>query len=236
MTMMRGLMVLALAGLAGCWTIRESEPPNVTVSALPANRSVRVQLAGFDALMTTYEAAYGYATVIGGTSWYDCHGWRHSGIGTTTYTTTEFIPQTSATSYFRDRASDTLERCGFILQTQDPQYRIEVRFEGPYRQDSDAWATAGWMIFTLLTADYGAQEWTAKLKVHDLKTGKLVYEKEYLQRYEALVWGPVPIFSPAFSDKTSVNVMKSWCLSVLTDLTVADAVKFLSEKVSRQFR
>ena len=223
---MARLMAAALAAaLAGCFTIREPEYPAVTINSLAEGNNVRVQLAGFDATVTTYVPTYGYTTVVGGGPWYGRRGW-HYGFGATTYATTEFIPQTSSTAAFRDRATDTLERSGCILQTQEPQYRVEVRFEGPYSDSSDGWAAAGWMVFTLFTADYGAQNWTARLKIHDLRTGRLVFSRDYSQRYEALVWGPIPIFSPSFSDATSSNVMKCWCLNALTDSAVADAVNF----------
>jgi len=142
--------------------------------------------------------------------------------------TTEYLPQTETTAVYRNRATDGLEHAGCILRAKDPQYRVEVRFEGPYDEPGDGWATFGWTVCTLLTADYGAQDWTAKLRIHDLKTGKLVYEKDHVQRYEAVVWGPIPFFSPLGSDCTSSHVMQDWCLTALTDVAVADALTFLS--------
>ena len=64
--------------------------------------------------------------------------------------------------------------------------------------------------------------------VRDLKSGKLLYAKDLVERDEAVVWGPIPIFSPSGSDRTSEMTMKHICLSALTDKAVAEAVGFLS--------
>ena len=218
--------------LSGCWTVREAAHPAVEISALPSGKDVRVQLAGFDATVTTCDTAYGYTTVTGfAPGYYDRHGrYRGGGIGTTTYQTTEFIPHTEATSVYRDRATDAFERAGCVLQTKDPRYRVEVRFEGPFIESGDVWAAAGWMICTIFTADYGAADWSAKLKIHDMKTGKMVHEKGFTERDEAVVWGPIPIFSPACSSRNSASVMNDICLTALTDRAVAEAVSFLSAR------
>ena len=230
--MKKGLMeflgVAFLALLSGCLTVRETEYPPVADVHLPEGRECRVQLAGFEATVTTYTPVYGYETITEfGGPWYGPHGRRRSGWNTTTVSTTEFIPQTCRTSEYLDRATDAFERGGCILQTTDPQYRVEVRFDGPYLSAGDGWATAGWMLLTIFTADYGAQCWNAKLKIHDAKSGRLLHEQNYSQRYEVVTWGPIPIFSPAFNEKTSWNLMKNWCLSALKDLVTADALRFL---------
>ena len=217
--------------LAGCWTVREAELPAAAVPRLQDGKDLRVQVAGFDATVTTYETVCGYTTVSGyGPAYYDCRGRYRGSYGTMTYSTTEYIPHTELTPVYRDRASDALERAGCILQTKDPQYRVEVRFDGPFGESGDAWATVGWMVCTIFTADFGAQDWTAKLKIHDLASGKLVHEKDLSVRDEAVVWGPIPIFSPACASRTSGGVMKDNCLRTLTDIAVAEAMAFLVER------
>ncbi len=216
---------------AGCWTVRETAHPAIEVVKLPKCKDVRIQIAGFDATVTTYDTAYGYGSAVTfGDPCYGRHGRYYGGIATTTYQTTEFIPRTEATSAYRNRATDALERAGCILQTKDPQYRVEVRFEGPFSESGDGWATAGWIICTIFTADYGAADWSAKLKIHDMKTGKLIHERDFTERDEAVVWGPIPIFSPASASRTSASVMKDNCLTALTDRAVAEAVSFLSAR------
>lgn len=215
--------------LAGCWTVREAQKPEIPNVRLPAGKELKVQVAGFDMTVTTYEAAYGYATVSGfGGPYYDCRGRYRGGYGTATYTTTEYIPHTESTPVYRNRATDALERAGCIVQARDPKYRVEVRFDGPFSESGDAWATAGWLVCTIFTADFGAQNWTAKVKVHDLTTGKLLHEKDLSVRDEAVAWGPIPIFSPSCAARTSGSVLKDNCLTALTDLACADAVSFLA--------
>ena len=220
---------LLLLAFTGCWTVRETPPPEVAVGSVPDGRDLKVQVAGFDATVTTYETAYGYTTVSGFGGPYYC-GYRryYGGYGTTTYTTTTFIPHTEPTPVYRDRATDALERAGCIVQTRDPAYRVEVRFDGPFDESGDTWATVGWMVCTLFTADFGAQNWTARLKIHDLASGKLIHEKDLSVRDEAVVWGPIPFFSPGSAVRTSYGTMKDNCLSALTDLAVAETVSFLS--------
>ena len=217
--------------LAGCWTVREAELPKPAAVSLPDGKELKVKVEGFEASVTTYEAAYGYGTVTGyGAPVYNCRGYSHGGYGTATYSTTEYIPHTESTPVYRNRATDALERAGCIVQAKDPQYRIEVRFDGPFTESGDGWATAGWLVCTIFTADFGAQDWTAKLKVHDLSSGKLIHEKDLTVRDEAVVWGPIPFFSPASAPRTSSSVMKDNCLNALTDLAVAEAVSFLGGK------
>ena len=223
--------LMILLALAGCWTVRETPPPEVAVVKVPEGKNLTVQVAGFDATVTTYEAAYGYTTVSGFGPCYDCRGRYRGGVfGTTTYSTTEYIPHTESTPVYRNRATDALERAGCIVQAKDPRYRIEVRFGGPFAESGDGWATAGWLVCTIFTADFGAQNWAAKLKIHDLSSGKLICEKDLTVRDEAVVWGPIPFFSPASASRTSSNVMKDNCLNALTDRAVAEAVTFLGGK------
>ena len=215
--------------LSGCWTVSEAEHPAVPMTALPAGKELHVQVAGFDATFTSYDTAYSYSTATGWSGpWYGRRGWYGGGLHSTTYSTTSFSPRPERTSVFRDRAADALERAGCILKTKDPQYQIDVRFVGPYSEDGDGWATFGWVVCTLFTADYGAANWNAKLRIHDLKSGKLVYAKDFVERDEAVVWGPIPFFSPSGSDRTSGSVMKSICLTALTDKAVAEALSFLA--------
>ena len=223
----------AMSLLCGCLTVRETERPEIRMPAVPQERNVKVQVAGFDAKVTTYVPAYGYATItdFGGPAYYGRRGRCYGGLRTTTVQTTEFIPQVEATAAFRNRATDALERCGCLVQTADPQYRVEVRFDGPFAEDGDGWATAGWMLCTLFTADYNAQTWRAKLKVHDLHTGRLLLERDYSQHYEVVVWGPIPIFSPGCAAENSANRISSWCLEALTDRAVADVLDFLNQTV-----
>ena len=223
--------VLTVGGLCGCWTVRETPWPESAAKALQKGRELRVQLAGFDATVTSYLPVHGYTTVSGWSDpWYGGRRRRYGGYYSTTVSTTEFIPHVAKTSAYLNRATDAFEKCGCILQTTDPQYRVEVRFEGPYSEDGDGWAEAGWMLGTLFTADYDGATYVAHLRVYDLKTGKLLLGQDLTERDEAVVWGPIPLFSPAGSDRTSPGVMKVLCLSALTDKAVAEAAAFLAAR------
>ncbi|MGN0832029.1 MAG: hypothetical protein ACI4RD_00090 [Kiritimatiellia bacterium] len=221
---------LMLVLVSGCWTIRETEHPAVAVAALPEGKSVGVQLAGFEATVTSYDVVYGYTTVTGynGPWHYGRHGWHGGGFSSATYATATCVPQVLSTAAYRDRASDALERAGCILRTTKPDYRVEVRFEGPFSDAGDGWATFGWVVCTLFTADYSGQTWRAQLRIHDLQTGKLVLSRTLAQRDEAVVWGPIPLFSPGASERTTDGVQKHLCLTALTDLAVAEAMQFFA--------
>ena len=222
--MKKTIMTLSLLAFAGCFTIFESDYPAVEMSAA-GNADIKVQLAGFEAAVTTYEVVYGYETA------YRYHyGYRrnYGYWGPSTVMTETYVPHTRATSTFIDRATEILELNGFNPKTDKPEYRIEVKFDGPFVSDGERAAEAAWTIFSLLTADYGVHTWTAKLKVYEVATGKLLMHHQYSERYSALVWGPIPLFSPAGSDKTAASSMQRWCLMALTDRAMADATAFLS--------
>ena len=222
--MKKTIMTLSMLAFAGCFTIFESEYPAVEMSSA-GNADIKVQLSGFEAAVTTYEVLYGYET-----SYRYHYGYRrHYGYwGPSTVMTETYVPQTRATSAYIDRATEILELNGFNPKTDKPKFRIEVKFGGPFVSDGERAAEAAWTIFSLLTADYGVHTWTAKLKIYDVATGKLLMHYDYSERYSALVWGPIPLFSSAGSDKTSVNSMQNWCLMALTDRAMADATAFLA--------
>ena len=217
------LFTLSLALLAGCWTLSETPMPQVVAQKLPLTREIKVQLSGFDATVTSYSAIYGYETVMG----HDWYGHHHY-YGPMTVATTAYVPQVAADRTYLNRATETLERSGYILQTTAPDYRIDVQFVGPFVADGENMKNVCWNIFTLFTADRVAKIWQAKLKIYDLKTGKLVFDREYAQDYEVLVWGPIPFFSPLGSEKTDFYVVQSVLLTALTDRTIAEATDFLS--------
>jgi len=222
--MKKTFAAFALLAFAGCITVFESEYPAVEMSSA-GEADVKVQLAGFEAVVTTYEVVYGYETAYRYHSPYRRYHygyWAPSTVMTETY-----IPQSRPTSAFLDRATEILELNGFNPKTDKPEYRIEVKFDGPFVTDGERAAEAAWTIFSLLTADYGVHTWTAKLKIYSISTGKLLMHCDYSERYSALVWGPIPLFSPAGSDKTAENSMQRWCLMALTDRAMADATAFL---------
>ena len=223
----RSGVVTMLTALAGCFTVTETPYPEVSVASLPEKRDLAVQLAGFEATVVSYIPVYGRETVLvtGG-----YHRRHHPHYRTATVLSETYVPQVNNTSVFLDRATDALERGGFTLRSTAPEYQVEVKFSGPVVETSESLTGAAWMLFSIFTADYGVQTWSAHLRIRHIASGRLVHSREFAHRYESLVWGPLPIFSPLGSDKSDYNFMQSRCLSVLTDLAVADASTFLSAK------
>ena len=147
--MKKTIMTLSMLAFAGCFTIFESDYPAVEMAAA-GNADIKVQLSGFEAAITTYEVVYGYETA------YRYHyGYRrhHGYWGPSTVMTETYVPQTRATSAFIDRATEILELNGFNTKTDKPEYRVEVKFDGPFVSDGERAAEAAWTIFSRLTAD-----------------------------------------------------------------------------------
>ena len=220
------ILFAAVAMLSGCFTLYRTDYPATAVTAPRAGQDTQVQLSGFEASVTTYVPIYGYETV-----WHERWG-RHGGLSSSMRSSSTYIPQTSRTALFLDRATEQMECAGYNLKTATPRYRVEVKFTGPVVTDGDRGVTAAWVLLSALSADYGVQTWGAKLKIYDLSTGRMVHFREFTQRYQAVVWGPLPILSPAGASDTDFNTMQSWCLTALTDLAVADATAFLSAQAN----
>lgn len=219
--------VAAAVTLAGCFTLSHTEYPRTAMSRPADGRDVAVALGGFDAVITSYVPVYGYETV------YRPGGFRRRPFGYyETYSTTTYYPQANQTTAFIERAQDLLEKGGFTVSPTGAAYRVEVRFDGPYVTDGERTAQALWLVLSALSADYGVQTWTAQLRIYDAASNKLVMSNDYTQRYQAVVWGPFPIFSPACSDQTEHNTMQCWCLNALTDRAMADASAFMSAQAA----
>ena len=228
---MKKIIVPAIAAaiLSGCFTFSETPYPETVVASLPEGKEISIQLRGLKAMVTEYMSVYGYDTV-----WVEGHprgryGWAPGHYRTVS--SSAYIPQVSESDVFAQRARTIAESSGFTTMAQKPDYIVETTFGGPFVSDSERGVSAAWMLLSVLSADYGVQTWTAKLKIYDNKTGKLVFHHDYSQRYEVVVWGPLPILSPAGSTKNTVNAMQSWCLTALTDRVMADTASFLVSKV-----
>lgn len=221
--MKKMIFSLSVLALAGCFTLHETEYP-VANPVNAGGKEIKVQLAGFEAEVTKYVPVYGYETVFHS-------GHRHRrGYGgwMSTYMTESYVPQTSTTRVYLDRATDIFEKSGFIVKTPSPEIQVEVKFSGPFVSGCDNSVSVAWTLLSILSADYGVQTWNARMKIYELSTGKLLMSQDYVQRYQAVVWGPIPIFSPGSSELTTYNAMQSWCLTALTDRAMADATAFIA--------
>lgn len=216
--------------LCGCWTFNRSEyPPVVLAKANGGAAKLMLTVTGFDANITEYEVAHSYSTVyVPGYCGYHRY---HPGF-TETSSTTMLIPMVRATDMFRTRAQEQFENAGFSIALAPtlPDYVVDARFSGPVVRSGDTCKALAWMVCTLFFCDYTAEEWTAHLRIRDNRTGKVAFTHDYVQRFEANVFGLIPIFSIASCDETSPSNVQSWCLAALTDRMVADAAAFFADK------
>ena len=218
--------------LAGCWTVHHSPYPDVEMTSVRDAGGMRVAVAGFEATVTSYVPVRTYSTAWGGGGGYYRRGRHyHDGYYPTTVTSTTYIPQTSETTVFAEQATEILETSGFIVSPSNAEYVVEAHFaQSPIVTNGDRTKEVLCVVLSLLTADYTARTWGAKLSIRETATGKLVFHKEYSLRGSAAVWGPIPILSPAAADETSPEELRGWCFAALTDMAMADATAFLASR------
>lgn len=217
----------AAVSLAGCFTVSQSDYPQVEFTPAPAG--AKVALTGFAATYTTYTPVYGYATVWNSSPGYYRHGRYYGGWAyPQTVSTTTYVPETGLTTAYVEKAQDAVETAGFVVSATNASYIIDVKFSGPAISDGDRACEAATVLLSLLTADWTRETWTARLKVTEAATGKVALLRNYVQEYSAAVWGPIPVFSPASASATDSGYAKNWCLSALTERTVADATAFIA--------
>jgi len=222
--MQRYLSIVLLAlPVAGCFTVSETPFPTIThhVDANAAT-NVSVSVRGFATTLTEYRMVDGYQTIF-----YD-GGIGPYGGGTAVAHTTMVVPQDRASDAFLEQARNRLEGLGFNIMVPSPDYIVEARFTGPTTTAGDTAASVFWFVCTIFTCDHGAQEWSAHLKIHDHRTGRLVLARDYTQKYEATGFSPIPLLGISAYEHTSPNYMQCWCLSALTERMTVEAAEFLT--------
>jgi len=214
------LFCVASTLLSGCWTVSETEFPTVSV---PEGKGVRVRLTNFRT------GVYDYCPVEG-----------HESMSTNevdelligqdraTQTDVSWMMQYSASGRLVSRTVAELKRKGYEINRKNPQYVIEVKFSGPRFPDHDVARQLGYALCTLFTAENMVVIWTAELKVRDGATNKVLFEKSFEQTYDVVIWGPIPIASPACSTKVSYDGANSWALTALNDRVIAEATAFIA--------
>ena len=216
--------------LSGCFTWHETAPVQVQMSQAPKDREIKLALSGFAATITEYVPVYGYQSyyVDGGPVWgrHGRRGW-YPGHYETARTET-LIPKIEKTEVFLRRAQNILEDNGFLLRAVPADYNVDVTFEGPFVSDDELSVEYAWMFCSVLSAEYSVQNWTAKLRIYDNNTGRVVFAREYAQKYDNVAWSPLFFIGLAGYTRNTYNYMQSWCLTALTDRTMADATAFLS--------
>ncbi len=230
---MKKLFLLApLALLTGCFTLHRTPVPEVQLSRAPEGRDVKVSVAGFAATVTTYIPIYSHQTVYvdHGPYYYGPrarHGWIGGHYETMTAETR--VPQVQATDAYLRRAQSLMEDAGFLLRAPEADYTVEVTFDGPFVRSDERAVEFAWMFLSVLSAEYVTQTWTAKLRIHDAKSGRVVLSQDYAQKFEDCVWSPLLFIGLAGYEENSPNYVQNWCLGVLTDRAVADATAYLSK-------
>ena len=218
------LVVGAFSALfAGCWTISETEYPDVEVARLSRGKTVSVAFDGFAADVPKYWPVEGHEQMK--TNADD----RVDGpcVRDNNSTNEYYMSRNTISRKLIDRASVGMERKGFDIGFHRPQYMVKMDFNGPVERDYDTFKQLGLGICTLLTAEKESESWTGHLQVFDCSSKKQVFERYYTNDYSVTVWGPIPVASPACHKKITPSACNSWVLTAMTDEAIADASKFL---------
>ena len=211
----------------GCWTVSETEYPDVEVAGLPAGKTASVSFSGFEVELQKYTPVEGHEQMKTNA------GDRVDGpcVKENTSTNQFFMTRNTATRKLIDRASVGMERKGFEIRTENPQYVVDMKFTGPIDREYDALKWLGLSVCTIFTADKNVETWVGRLRVHDRTTKQQVFEKHYTNEYAVTVWGPIPIGSPACHPKITCTACSSIALTAMTDEAIADASKAIVERV-----
>ena len=211
--------------LSGCWTVSETEYPDVEVARLPAGKTASVSFSGFEVELQKYVPIEGHEEMK--TNKDD----RVDGpcVKDNSATNVFYATRNTASRKLIDRASVGMERKGFDIKTMNPDYVIDMKYEGPFDRDYDAFKWLGLSICTIFTADKNMETWTGRLRVFDRASKKMVFEKSYTNEYAVAVWGPIPVASPACHPKITCTACSSAALTAMTDEAIADASKFLAK-------
>ena len=223
------LFVVASASLAfsGCWTVSETEYPDVEVARLPAGKAASVSFSGFEVELQKYVPVEGHEEMK--TNAND----RVDGpcVRANNATNVFYATRNTISRKLIDRASVGMERKGFEIRTMRPDYVIDMKYEGPFDRDYDAFKWLGLSICTIFTADKNVETWTGRMRIFDRKTRKQVFAKDYTNEYSVSVWGPIPIISPACHPRITCTACSSAALAALTDEAIADASKFIADRL-----
>ncbi len=226
--MKRIALVMLPLFCAGCLAFNQTEFPKVAVTAAAgAAEKLTLAVNGFETAVTEVETIESFSSVYV-PGYYGRHHYRPGYYELVP--SVAYVSQSRVTDVFLKRARERFEDAGYSVSTGAavPDYAIEVSFAGPIVSNGDVWSSVAWNLFTVFLFDYTGVEWTAKLRIRDNKTGKVVLSHEYQQRYEAHAAGLIPLFSIASCDETRAQYAQFWCLGALTDRAVADATAFFA--------
>ena len=221
---------MLLAAVAGCFTVSETEYPQVEVPQAPNGNPVRVKLQNFRTGNRVYSPVEGHETMEGAnpdiyvSMMSQASKEEKGGKGSML---------SSASANIVGRTVRELKRKGYVIDRESPQYVISLEFFGPKLPDNDVLHQLGYMFGTLFTAEKFELSWTAELKVLDSTGEKVLFSKNYEQDYRLVVWGPIPVASPACAPKNNITAANSWAITALGDVAVTDAMKFICGDVKK---
>ena len=213
-----------LLAAAGCWTFNESPYPETAFTAPGGETNITVAVNGFLTTLTEYTAVHSYRTIYVPGCGRHCGRYGYY----ETLPAVSYVPHMMTTDIFLRRARDSFERAGYSIGANSPDWTVDVEFSGPAVSDSDLCKQLAWIVGTVFFCDFDAVTWAAKLRIRNNRTGRLVFHRDYTQRYETNVFGLIPLFGISSCRATSQSQMQAWCLSALVDRTVADATAFLA--------
>lgn len=211
----------------GCWTVSETEFKDVEVTPVPAGKTIKVKLDNYRTGVYNYVPVEGHESMNpeSGKTSKDESQRQQAEYADSTVT---WGLQNSASGRLVSRTIAELERKGYAIDRNHPDYVISVRFTGPQYRDYDVLRQLGYMLCTLFTAEKSDVTWQAHLAVFNADMTQVLFEKDYEQNYQATVWGPIPIASPACNVKMTDHGANSWALTALSDQAVADATAFIA--------
>ena len=229
------LAAVAAVALSGCFTVYETESPEVVISRVPGDKKVAVE--GFLTTVVTYIPIYTTETgfVDRGPYYRGPYGRRHRHYGPgpgpmfATTTTETLIPQVNTTDAYVKRAQSRLEEAGCILRASPAKYVVSGEFGGPFDPDGANWRRLGIDLGTALFALYDTASYTLSVKVYDQETGKPLFAQNYEQTYSATGFSPLWLLGLMAYDNITSSYQHSWCLAVLTDRAMADVSAFMSQ-------
>jgi hypothetical protein len=216
---------IALCALCGCFTVAETPRPASGVARV--GKDVSLAVRGFEATVSELVPVYGYETYYvpprcGRRSFRPGY---YETVPSTTY-----VAERRPTSYYLDLATDRMEEAGLVVAAELPDYVMDVRFSGPLRdaERNVSWRIVQWLL-TAFLIDRDAVTYAARVKIHDNRTGRLVFSRELTQTYDVSMVSLVPLFGPLFYERTGAAYMESWCLRGLTERAAAEAGRFFAE-------
>ena len=218
--------VVGLLAVSGCWTLSETDYPEVAINRLPAGKTVLVSCDNFGGGPFKYVPVAGHEVMAtnvddrldGPCQKEDLRSTNGMGL------------LALATSRLQSRVEAGLERKGYTIKHLNPKYAIALTFEGLSPRDYTVLKQLGLGLCTLFTMEKEVVSWKARLRIRDQQSRKIVFEREYEQEYEVSVWGPIPVASPACHPKITENAANCWALTALADRATADAAAFLQDK------